>query len=124
MGDEKGYISYTNDIITCPDSELDSPHPNKRFWMVMKGLKRESSVVAPLLLQGQYASDHTRKATVLNHQYVSVFTKENLANIPDKGPSPHPKMLELHNGERGVIKLLTHIFPQKHGDQMHYWHVY
>ena len=44
----------------------------------------------PLLSQGQYVSDAIGKATILNHQYASVFTKEDLDNIPDKGPSLHP----------------------------------
>ena len=69
--------------------------------------------MGPLQSQGQCVSDATGKSTILNHHYASVFRKENLANIPDKGPSPHLEMPELHIDDTGVLKLLTQINPHK-----------
>jgi hypothetical protein len=107
------YMKYINEIIVCPDSTPDNPRPSKKFWSFMKGLKRESSGVAPLLHQGQYVSDAASKATILNQEYASVFTSENLLDIPLKGNSPYPKMPEIHIDERGVLKLLSQINPHK-----------
>ena len=106
-------MNYINDIIVCPDSTPDNPRPSKKFWSFMKGLKRESSGVAPLLHQGQYVSDAAGKATTLNQQYASVFTHENLSDIPRKGSSPYPVMPEIQVDERGVLKLLSQLNPHK-----------
>jgi hypothetical protein len=39
-------------------------------------------------------------------QFKSVYTKENLENIPNKGRSPYPYMPKIQVTEQGVHKLL------------------
>lgn len=46
-------------------------------------------------------------------QFKSVYTKENLENIPNKGRSPYPYMPKIQVTEQGVHKLLKHIKPHK-----------
>ena len=46
-------------------------------------------------------------------QFKSVYTKENLENIPNKGRSPYPNMPNIQVTEQGVHKLLKHIKPHK-----------
>ena len=42
----------------------------------------------------------------LNQQFQSVFTHNPPHNIPDKGPSPHPIMEQIHINDKGVLNLL------------------
>ena len=51
-------------------------------------------------------SDTSSKAEILNNQFHSVYTKEDLSNMPSKGDSPHPTMDNIHVGVNGVCKLL------------------
>jgi hypothetical protein len=46
-------------------------------------------------------------------QFKSVYTKENLENIPNKGRSPYPNMPKIQVTEQGVHKLLKNIKPHK-----------
>ena len=46
-------------------------------------------------------------------QFKSVYTKENMENIPNKGRSPYPNMPKIQVTEQGVHKLLKHIKPHK-----------
>ena len=46
-------------------------------------------------------------------QFKSVYTKENLENIPNKGRSPYPYMPKIQVTEQGVHKLLKHIKQHK-----------
>jgi hypothetical protein len=41
---------------------------------------------------GFLQSDNKSKAEILNEQFQSVFTKENLNNCPNKGNSPYQTM--------------------------------
>jgi hypothetical protein len=46
-------------------------------------------------------------------QFKSVYTKENLENIPNKGRSPYPYMPKIQVTEQGVHNLLKHIKQHK-----------
>ena len=58
-------------------------------------------------------SRSTSKAEILNHQFQSVYTRENLTNIPDIGQSKIPSMKPIIISTPGVIKLLKHLKPHK-----------
>ena len=55
--------------------------------------EKESSGVSPLQnVDSIIHSKDNMKASILNRQFVSVFTQEDTAYILDKGPSPYASM--------------------------------
>ena len=90
-------------------SESHTKNP-KRFWAYIKSKGQEMMGVAPLKnSDGFLRSDKESKASVLNHQFSSVFTRESDGQLPDKGPSPYPTMPNITVCERGVQKLLQYL---------------
>ena len=82
----EAYSSYINNII-C--SEEASP---KLFWNYIK---------------------NKNKANILNSQFSSVFTSEDLSNMPDMGVSSTPEIPPIIIHHNGVMKLLTSLNPHK-----------
>ena len=68
------------------------PHTLKKFYSHIKSLKRDASGTSPFKRDGVLISDSKGKADVLNKQYASLFTEEDITSVPDLGPSPHPQM--------------------------------
>ena len=103
---------YVHDIIS-PEAKQNP----KKFWSFVKGKKQEASGVSPLRNHdGIIHSDPTTKANILNHQFESVFTKEDLSNIPSKGRSPFDDMPFIQVTSPGVEKLLHNLCPHKAND--------
>ena len=87
---------------------------SKRFYSYVKSKKQETTGISPLLNQdGFLHSRSTSKAEILNHQFQSVYTKDNLTNITDIGQSKIPSMKPIIISTPGVIKLLKHLKPHK-----------
>ena len=42
-------------------------------------------------------------------QFQLVFTHDPPHDIPDKGPSPHPIMEQIHINDKGVLNLLNNL---------------
>ena len=105
----KDHDNYMRDIIS-PEAKQNP----KKFWSFLKGKKQESSGVAPLRsTDGLIHSDSGTKANILNAQFKSVFTKEDLSSMPDKGPSPYDTMASITITTPGVQKLLQNLQPHK-----------
>ena len=62
-------------------------------------------------------SDTETKAEILNDQFYSVYTREDITYMPEKGQSPFPDTSNIHIGEAGVLKLLNNIKSQGHGSR-------
>jgi hypothetical protein len=58
-------------------------------------------------------SDNKSKVGILNEQFQSVFTKENINNFPIKGKSPYSTMEDIKINSKGVHKLLKNLKPHK-----------
>ena len=72
------------------DVSTDYKENSKKFWLFIKSKGQEWTGVAPLKNKmGFLQSDNKSKAEILNEQFQSVFTKENLNNCPNKGNSPY-----------------------------------
>lgn len=105
----QSHRQYMTDIVS--NSYKDSP---KQFWSYIKSKKQESFGVAPLKNKdGFIHSDSKSKAEILNDQFCSVFTEENMSCMPDKGPSPHPTMDRIIIQTKGVFKQLAGLNPHK-----------
>ncbi len=67
------------------------------------------SGVAPLSSAGIAYSDSKAKSDILNEQFCSVFTDEDLCTIPSLGSDQHPDMQDINVSVTGVTKLLMNI---------------
>ena len=64
---------------------------SKNFWKYIKSRKKDSIGISLLQnLSGEYIIDNKGKAEILNKQYDSVFTDENLEQTPQLGNSSVP----------------------------------
>ena len=94
------------------DSSFRPRKPSKSFWSYIKSCKTDSCGVAPLHNNGVLAASAKDKATILNNQYCSVFTKDTHVPIPDKGPSPFRSIDDISISVNGVEKLLNNLDPK------------
>ena len=54
----------------------------KQFWKYIQARRKEGSGISTLLIDNQFVFDPKGKATALSNQFQSVFTKEDLSNVP------------------------------------------
>ncbi|XP_035680251.1 uncharacterized protein LOC118418421 [Branchiostoma floridae] len=104
---KKAHNDYLKEIL---DEALENP---KKFWQYIKSKKQTASGVAPLAQHNSLVVDAQGKAEILSRQYDSVFTDEDMVNVPDLGDSPYPDMPEVEVTLLGVQKLLQGINPAK-----------
>ena len=83
------------------------------FWKFVKSCKNDSPGVAPLKRQGVLHSDSATKAKILNAQFKSVFTKEDLTSIPGLDGNPFPSINNIMMVVSDVEKLMSNIKPHK-----------
>ena len=93
---------------------LSEDHDNpKVFWQYIKSRKKDNFGVSPLRKDGLTYNSSKQKADILNDQFSSVFTKEDLSN-PPKLPKRHiPSLSQIKVTVRGVFKLLQGLKPHK-----------
>ena len=101
----KGYQGY----IRC----LIEDDADKNLWRLIKSRKTESVGIAPLKKNGLVFSQSKDKANILNNQFSSVFTQEDLDNLPDLGESPQPTMPDINITVNGIEKLLKNLNSRK-----------
>ena len=119
----RAYWSYLEDIITETDPhDEEPPEPGtfakvgKRFWNFMRRLKKDNSGIAPLKEGTVLHVNAEKKADILNNQYKSQFTSEDLSTVPDASSDPprkYPSISNLTFGVDGVKKMLHGINPRK-----------
>jgi hypothetical protein len=86
----------------------------KKFWAYVKSRGNESCGVSPLRdKEGYLKSDSTSKADILNKQFQSAFTKEDTLSMPSKGQSCFVSMDDIDINEKGILKLLRDLKPNK-----------
>jgi len=104
----KSYWKYIESIVSIAPGEKP-----KRFYSYLKSLKKDSSSITALKSQGETHTDPREKAQILNKQFHSVFAVDPPGPIPQKGPSPYPKMKPIRVCLSGVTKLLKSLKPHK-----------
>jgi len=85
----------------------------KKFWSYVKSKRRDISGVSPLIKDNKEVTDSKGKAEILNDQYDSVFTNEDLASIPILQDKNIPPLPDMDISVRGITKLLEKLNPQK-----------
>ena len=82
----------------------------------MRRLKKDNSGIAPLKEGTVLHVNAEKKAEILNNQYKSQFTSEDLSTVPDASSDPprkYPSISSLTFGVDGVKKMLHGINPRK-----------
>jgi hypothetical protein len=85
----------------------------KKFYSLIKNLRRDSFGITTLKSKDGLVSENAQKAEALNQQFKSVFTQENLNNIPTMPHSDYTPMPDIHITTTGIEKLLTDLDPSK-----------
>ena len=85
----------------------------KRFWSHVKNIRRDSCGVATLNVGGVEISSSKGKSEAVSNQYSSVFTTEDLSEIPTIEGDPFPTIENLVIDTEGVRKLLQEVNPLK-----------
>ena len=85
----------------------------KQFWSFVKSMRKDTSGIQALKNQGVLVSDNKTKAELLNAQFKSVFTEEDMSALPyfvSKNISSIPDIVV---STKGVEKLLKNLNPNK-----------
>jgi len=85
----------------------------KPFWKFVRAKRCDNNGIAPLKTNGCLYSDSQSKADILNHQFSSVFTRENTTDIPLLPGDSYPSMSDIVVEPYGVEKLLSKVKPSK-----------
>jgi hypothetical protein len=88
------------------------PTMGKKFWqyMYIKSRKKDTINIAALInSSGEEVIDSKGKVDILNQQYDSVFTDENMLEIPELSDSSIPDIGKLTVTENEVNKLLKNL---------------
>jgi hypothetical protein len=89
------------------DTETDKPSMGKRFWMYIKSRKKDTVPISILKdSEGNPVINNTGKVQILNQQYGSVFTDEDLSNTPNLGRRNIPSIDKPYITEKRVTLLL------------------
>ena len=98
---------YVNRLISSEDNST------KNMWRYLKGLRKDNCGVGTLVSNGSHAYSPQDKATMLNRQFSSVFTREDLSTSPILNKSNLPKMRPIKVNDQGVLKLLKNLNARK-----------
>ena len=86
--------------------EPESDKTSKPFWKYIKCRKQDCVNIGTLKDNGRIAEHARDRAEVFSEKFCSVFTNENLDNIPDKGLSPHWSTPKINVTLDDVIKCI------------------
>ena len=94
-----------------------------RFWSFIKQLNQDDPGVADLEVNNEIIHEAQRKSEILNNYFSSVYTDENINEIPDVGENPTPGINPLIITVHGVLKQLDSLKPNKAGgpDEIPAW---
>ena len=81
---------------------MSSNNSNKKpFWHYVKSKQQDVSWISTLESPaGTIVSEPSEKAEIFSEYFKSVFTVEDLSNIPDKSTSPYPSILEINRSNK------------------------
>jgi len=85
----------------------DSGINYKKFWKYIKTVRKDSHGIAPLKVDNSLVHHSEGQAEILNKQFQSVFTKEDLSDVPECSGSAVPPLHNVTISIDGVKKLLS-----------------
>ena len=85
----------------------------KQFLSFVKNMRKDASGIQALKNQGVLVSDNKTKAELLNAQFKSVFTGEDMSALPDLVSKNIPSIPDIIVSTDGVEKLLKNLNPNK-----------
>ena len=92
---------------------MDHTRCSKKFWSFIKSRKKDQIGITALEHQGKVYTDSLSKANLLNNHFASVFTHEDLFQIPKVNGNHLPDIPALDIQAEGVRKLLQELDPHK-----------
>jgi hypothetical protein len=105
--------NYVRQILNH-DEDSKNYSLSKNFWKYIKSRKKDIMGISPLQnVSGEYIIDNKGKVEILNKQYDSVFTDENLEQTQQLGNSSVPSIDQLNITENGVCTFLKKLDPTK-----------
>ena len=81
-----------------PDTD-DRPGRQKSLLSFIKSPKKDSSGIAPLNDRGKMHADLVDKANILNHQYETVYTREDEGDFQCLDGQPYPSIVSEYDQE-------------------------
>jgi hypothetical protein len=103
----EAHDEYVLGLLDFSDLELNRPTMGKRFWKYVKSRSRDFIGVPNLVENGVEVTDTKGKTEVMSRQYDSVFTNEDMENMPNKGDPQAPQIEPIFVTVNGIEKLLT-----------------
>jgi hypothetical protein len=92
----------------------DNLHQNtKNFWKLVKAKRVDNTGIPPLNHNNTTTNDSLEKAELLNTYFQSVYTNEDVKNIPSLGGASTPDIVPVTITAEGVRKLLHNLEPNK-----------
>ena len=73
----------------CEIFDPDSNRGYKNLWSYVKCKRHDQVAIFPLVVNNSTISESQEKANVINQQFSSVFTDENVSTLPDLAFSPY-----------------------------------
>jgi hypothetical protein len=64
----------------------------KRFWSYVKKLNKDDVGISDFEVNGEFISDRKCKSELLSKHFSSVFTHENISNMPKIPENPNPSI--------------------------------
>ncbi|XP_072039626.1 uncharacterized protein [Amphiura filiformis] len=98
------YRKYVRDV--CLDSK-------KQFWSFIKNISKDSTGISALKDHGALVSDNKQKADILNNQFCSVFTQEDIHSTPNIAQNTTPPIENITIHTPGIEKLLKDLNQNK-----------
>ena len=99
----KAYWTYMENII-CHDENLNVTQKQKQLWNYSKNTRKDNTGISPLIKDGILIDDTTQKEEILNEQYHSVFTVDDIGEKIRTLYDNYPNMPHINIKTEGVEK--------------------
>ena len=85
----------------------------KQFWKYVRSLRKKSFGIPTFLHNNKEFNTSEDKTNVLNTYFQSVFTDEDLSNIPTLGTNTYPSVSSITFSTQGIETILANLDPNK-----------
>ena len=100
-------MHFTSVLQKVPAAAVASIFQLSSHWKYVRAQRQDNVGVAPLLNNGVLHTDSLSKACILNKQFVSVFTREEVTDIPKLHGPNYPDITDLGISTEGLRNSLV-----------------